>query len=61
MSSAGRFHDGQKWTDVLDPPPKASGSGGAGGMFRGSQTPIPPVVDGDGKIFVSIPSFRGTF
>ena len=45
---AGRVFDGEKWTDLKDPPPST-----------GSGTPLPPVVDGDGSIFVGIPSFRG--
>eukprot|EP00529_Nitzschia_sp_RCC80_P023786 CAMPEP_0113522820 /NCGR_PEP_ID=MMETSP0014_2-20120614/45390_1 /TAXON_ID=2857 /ORGANISM="Nitzschia sp." /LENGTH=465 /DNA_ID=CAMNT_0000420897 /DNA_START=119 /DNA_END=1512 /DNA_ORIENTATION=+ /assembly_acc=CAM_ASM_000159 len=56
MSAAGKFTNGQGggWTDVQDPPPKASGVNVRGA----AQTPVFPVMDGDGKIFVSVPSFR---
>lgn len=46
-----RVHDGITWIDVAE-------GGGAGNT--GNQVPVPPVFDGDGNIFVSLPSFRGT-
>jgi len=42
-----RIHDSRSWSNL----PETGSSGG---------TPIKPVLDGDGKIFVSIPSYRGT-
>eukprot|EP00934_Nitzschia_sp_Nitz4_P000931 Nitzschia sp. Nitz4//scaffold82_size85912//42151//44131//NITZ4_005142-RA/size85912-snap-gene-0.140-mRNA-1//-1//CDS//3329558838//931//frame0 len=43
---AGRVFNGQEWTDVQEIP------------FVGKERPLPPILNGDGKIFVSIPSFR---
>lgn len=43
-----RVFDGFEWHDVE----KNVG-------HTGSQAPVPPVKNGDGTIFVSIPSFRG--
>lgn len=44
---AGRVFNGQEWEDVVDHP------------IEGKQRPVLPILNGDGKIFVSIPSFRG--
>lgn len=44
----GRVFNGQEWEEVvLDRP------------VQGKQQPLLPIFNGDGKIFVSIPSFRG--
>lgn len=45
---AGRVFNGQEWHDVEEYSTKT-------GRFQ----PTPPILNGDGKIFVSIPSFRG--
>jgi hypothetical protein len=42
--------NGNEWTDVTD-----SEAGNTG-----NQAPVPPILDGDGQIFISIPNFRGT-
>jgi hypothetical protein len=47
--SGPRVHNGQEWLPV----PAVTTSS--------SVKPIPPIFDGDGKIFVSIVSYRGTF
>lgn len=46
----GRVNDGTEWKHL---------DMNANGGNTGSQTPQPPVADGDGSIFVGIPSFRG--
>jgi hypothetical protein len=51
-SAAGRIFDGKSWSDVR--------VGSSSSLFRGSQRPVPPVLDGDGKIHVAISSFRGS-
>jgi len=43
-----RVFDGTKWVPVTE-------------VQSSSGSPQPPVEDGDGKIFVVIPSFRGEF
>jgi hypothetical protein len=46
--AAGKVFNGAEWEDVteqVDSPHK--------------ETPLHPILDGDGNIFVSIPSFRG--
>ncbi|KAG7371982.1 glycosyltransferase GlcNAc [Nitzschia inconspicua] len=50
MTSAGRVFDGTSWTDVEEDATTSS--------IRGSQRPVPPVLDGDGKVHVAIASFR---
>lgn len=47
--SGPRVYNGQEWLPV----PAVSTSS--------STKPIEPILDGDGKIFVSIVSYRGTF
>ena len=67
-----RFHDGKKWTEVL-PERKAPAAQkkrkNPMSFFRRRSpsssdnkdtSPVAPVLDGDGKILVTIPSFRGT-
>ena len=44
-----RVHNGVAFEEVV---------GGAGNTA--AQSPVPPVADGDGSIFISIPTFRGT-
>ena len=46
---AGRVFNGQDWEEVEEHP------------ITGKLRPLIPVLNGDGKIFVSIPSFRGTW
>jgi hypothetical protein len=46
---AARIFDGAAWTDITD-----SDAG-----HTGNHAPVAPILDGDGNIFVSIPSFRG--
>lgn len=53
-SSVGRVHDGTSWIDVKEAT-VASMRGGGGT----SQRPVPPVLNGNGKIHVAIASFRG--
>jgi hypothetical protein len=48
--TGGRVFDGKSWTDVDDTVP----------VLRGHQQPVPPILDGDGKIHVAVASFRGT-
>jgi hypothetical protein len=44
-----QVHNGVAFEEVV---------GGAGNTA--AQSPVPPVADGDGSIFISIPTFRGT-
>ena len=44
----GRLFDGKNWADVTD----------SEGGNTGNQAPLTPILNGDGKIFVSIPSYR---
>eukprot|EP00980_Cylindrotheca_fusiformis_P001357 scaffold338_cov116-Cylindrotheca_fusiformis.AAC.22 len=46
---AARLHDGVKWVDVADTEYTSTGS----------HVPMIPILNGDGKIFVSIPNYRG--
>lgn len=68
-----RFHDGKTWTDVLpvkEAPVEPQKKKNRFNFFRrrsstGSKdskdkAPVSPVLDGDGKILVTIPSYRGT-
>jgi hypothetical protein len=48
--TVGRVFDGTSWTDVDN----------TALALRGRQRPVPPVLDGDGKIHVAVASFRGT-
>ena len=71
-SSGARFHDGKTWTGVvaekMDPvePPKKKKNPlsfirrSFSSTSKIDKTPVPPVLNGDGKILVTIPSFRGT-
>jgi hypothetical protein len=45
MSEPKGVFDGLKWTPVI--------------ATEGKVKPIPPVEDGDGTVFISIPSYRG--
>ena len=67
----GRFYDGKIWTDVHSeivdrtaPPKKKKSfsflrSSSSSSSSEIDKIPVPPIL-GDGKILVSIPSFRGT-
>lgn len=44
----GRLYDGKAWTDINE----------IEGGNTGNQAPLAPILNGDGKIFVSIPSYR---
>lgn len=46
---AARLYDGVEWVDVTD----------TEYANTGNQTPLGQILNGDGKIFVSIPSYRG--
>lgn len=46
--SGPRVNDGTNWVQITEDP-------------YGSAKPPPPTEDGDGKIFVAIPSFRGVY
>jgi len=46
-----RVYNGHEWHTVDDPPPSVSGN----------HRPLPPILNGDGKIFVSLVSFRGMY
>jgi hypothetical protein len=46
----GRVFDGSSWNEVDD---------SSVPLVRGSQRPIPAVLDGGGKIHVSVVNFRG--
>lgn len=48
--SGPRVFDGKEWYPVTD-------SVG----HTGSVAPVPPTKDGDGTVFVSLPTFRGNF
>jgi hypothetical protein len=52
-SPLGRIYNGTIWTDVVEDVPKS--------QLRDflSLHPVTPTLDGDGKIHVSIVSFRG--
>lgn len=63
----GRFHDGNSWVSVIADE-QVSVGGASRSMNPSSrvrrsaskdETPVPPMLDGDGKILVTIPSFRG--
>eukprot|EP00536_Pseudo-nitzschia_multiseries_P009767 jgi/Psemu1/325767/estExt_fgenesh1_pg.C_2820013 len=65
----GRFYDGNAWVTVvpekIEPPEGTEKREKRLTSVRGStssslldDTPVPPVLDGDGKILVTIPSFR---
>jgi hypothetical protein len=47
--SGPRVHDGTKWLQITED------------AHAGGATPPPPEEEGDGKIFVVIPTFRGMF
>jgi hypothetical protein len=47
--SGPRVYDGKGWIDVKER------------SHTGNQAPVPPVLHGDGKTFVSIPNYRGKF
>ena len=48
LTMAPQVHNGFAWEEVI-----------AGAGNTAAQSPVQPVADGDGSIFVSIPSFRG--
>lgn len=48
--SGARVYDGHEWVPVEETV-----------GHTGSQAPVPPVKEGDGSIFVSLPSFRGKY
>ena len=47
---AARIFDGGAWTDITD---------SDGAIHTVDHGQVAPVLDGDGNIFVTIPSFRG--
>lgn len=68
-----RFHNGKTWTEVLpekkapvEPKKKKTRfnffrrRSSTSSTSKKDTKPVSPVLDGDGKILVTIPSFRGT-
>ena len=47
---AARIFDGAAWTDITD---------SEGAVHTVDHGQVAPILDGDGNIFVTIPSFRG--